>query len=112
VARTRSVSPTPRNADPGRATTAAGGPGSTVAVKVAGETPFTCAVTRAVPAVVPSVHVVLATPRASVVLLVEATEPEPAPTSQSTRRLRTGAPSRSVTTTLSGVGNVAPATPV
>jgi len=110
--RTRSVSPTPRKPDSGMATMLAAGPGSTVAMKGAGLTPFTCALSRAVPAVMPTVHDVVAMPRESVVLLAGLAVPDPTPTSQSTRRPETGLLSLSVTSTASAVGSAAPATAV
>ena len=88
------------------------GPARTTAEKVAGFTPFTCAFTRAVPALVPSVHEAVAMPRESVVLLAGETVPDPTPTSQSTRRPGTGLLSLSVTSTVSVTGSAAPATPV
>ena len=84
----------------------------TVAVKLAGFTPETCALPRAVPAAVPSVHTVAASPRLLVVVVAGVTEPEPGPTSQSTRRFATGLLLASVTTTWSVVVSETPATPV
>ena len=94
------------------ATTLAAAPGSTVAVKVTGLSPVTCAVTRAVPAVVPSVHMVVATPLLLVGVDAGDTAPDPAPTFQSTRRFVTGLLSLSVTTTDNAVVSATPATPV
>ena len=112
VARTRTESPTPRNANSGVATTDAAGPGSTVAVKRTGAMPVICAVTSAGRlATVPSVHCVCATPRASLSEEVGLVVPDPALTSHSTRAPDTLLPAASVTNTIKGAVSTVPLTP-
>ena len=83
-----------------------------MALNVTGVTPPICAVTRLVPATVPSVHVVVATPWALVVEAEGFVDPEPALASQSTRTPPIARPLASVTTTLSGVASIEPTVPV
>ncbi len=102
----------PKKARSGVAMTEIAGPAMTVAMNVTGATPLTFAVTRCVPAVVPTVQMAVAAPFASVSDADGFVVPEPALASHCTTAPAIALPAASVTTTLSGTVNAVPTVPV
>ena len=86
----------------------AGAPGLAVALNVTGVSAPLDAVTSCAPAVVPSVHMVCASPAASVGTVASLTLPPPPVTAKSTFTPGTGFPNESVTLATMGSGNTAP----
>ena len=90
----------------------AAGPGVAVAVNDTGPVPLEETMAVCVPASVPNVHAVLASPLAFVVAEVGLTEPLLPPAAKSTVALGTGAPVPSSNRTTSGAGSTVLTAPV